>query len=438
MQAKTKLQVIKDSPQMVERAFLVGLQRQGENDADIQELLDELGELVTTMGVAVAGRLVARISAPSPRFLVGSGKAAEIVQQATDLGADVIVFDEALSPAQQRNWEKLSPKIAVIDRQEVILDIFGQRAKTREAELQIGLARAKYDLPRLKRRWTHLHRQRGAAGGHGMRGEGEQQIEVDSRMVKRRIGRLQQLLDEVRQKRHVQRRKRMRKPVPNCAIVGYTNAGKSSLLNRLTGAHAFVENKLFATLDPTIRRLVLPNQQELLLSDTVGFIRKLPHALIEAFKATLEEAALADFLIEVIDINSPRIDEHHQTTIEVLRELGAENKPRLVVFNKLDLNDDPFKPGRLALRFPDAAFISIRSGAGLDELANRLADEIGKHLELANLAIPVGRYDLVALLHRTSHIHSETVEDERILVQAAIPPALRTAFAPFLVPPQRH
>lgn len=430
---KTKRQMVGDTQRMVERALLVGIQHPGETEAAVSELLDELAELADTLGVGVAGRMTAKIATPSPRFFTGSGKAEEVVARARELEADVIIFDDALTPSQQRNWEGLTPDISVIERQEVILDIFGQRAKTREAELQIALARAHYDLPRLKRRWTHLHRQRGAAGGHGMRGEGEQQIEVDARMVRRKISRLQQQLEEVRLKRDVQRRRRMKKPVPNCAIVGYTNAGKSSLLNALTGADVFAENKLFATLDPTIRRLVLDNQQELLLSDTVGFIRKLPHDLIEAFKATLEEAALADFLIEVIDVNSPRIDQHHATTCEVLGELGAADKPRLVVFNKCDLVDDDFLIPRLARRFDGALFISAQTGAGLDDLRARLAAELGRELNLLRLRIPAARYDLVALLHRTSHVHEEKADEEYILVTAAIPVQTLPSVREFIV-----
>lgn len=434
MKHKTKLQTIRESPKMVEKALLVGIQHIGESEEHTQEMLDELAELTDTLGVGVIGRIIAKVTRPTPKFLTGSGKAEEILAHARELNADVIIFDDNLTPAQQRNWESLSTAIAIIDRQEVILDIFGRRAKTREAELQISLARAQYDLPRLKRRWTHLHRQRGAAGGRGMRGEGEQQLEVDSRLVRQRISRLEAQLKDVRKKREVQRRKRMKRPVPNCAIVGYTNAGKSSLLNSLTGADVFAEDKLFATLDPTIRRIVLANQQELLLSDTVGFIRKLPHGLIEAFKATLEEAALADFLIEVIDINSPAIDEHHQTTCEVLGELGGNDKNRILVFNKIDLVTDAFRIGQLSRRFENAVFISAHSGEGLDELRQRLADELGRLLNPTCLEIPIDRYDIVALLHRTSHIFDETIDEtgKHIHVEAAIPSQALNAVEAFI------
>lgn len=435
MRHKTKLQIIRETPRMVEKALLVGIQHINESTEHTREMLDELTELTDTLGVGVIGQIIAKVNKPTPKFLTGSGKAEEILAHARDIDADVVVFDDNLSPAQQRNWESLSTDIAIIDRQEVILDIFGQRAKTREAELQIALARAQYDLPRLKRRWTHLHRQRGAAGGHGMRGEGEQQLEVDARLVRRRIARLESQLDEVRKKRDIQRRKRMKRPVPNCAIVGYTNAGKSSLLNALTGADVFAEDKLFATLDPTIRRIILPNQQELLLSDTVGFIRKLPHGLIEAFKATLEEAALADFLIEVIDINSPAVDEHHQTTCEVLDELGGGDKTRIIVFNKIDLMTDDFRVGQLSRRFENAVFISAHSGEGLDQLQQRLADELGRFLDLTRLTVPIARYDIVALLHRSSQIFEETMDDsgECIHIEAAVPSQTLNAVKEFVI-----
>lgn len=421
MKRKTKLQTVRETPRMVERALLLGLQHGGEREDHVEEMLDELAELVDTLGVGVVGRLAARIVTPTPQYLTGSGKAREVIDYAHELNADVVVIDDDLSPAQQRNWEGLSSDLAIIDRQEVILDIFGQRARTKEAELQIALARSRYDLPRLKRRWTHLSRQRGAAGGRGLRGEGEQQLEVDARIVRRNIAKLESQLDQVRIKREVQRRKRMRKPVPNCAIVGYTNAGKSSLLNILTGAEVFAEDKLFATLDPTTRRIVLPNQQELVLSDTVGFIRKLPHGLVEAFKATLEEAALADFLIEVIDVNSPCIEEHHKTTNQVLAELGAGDRTRITVFNKTDLVVDEFRIPRLARRFEKAVFISARTGDGIEELEGRLAAELGRHLTVTEFTFPLRRYDLVALLHRTSHVYSEKVEEDRVHITAAVP-----------------
>ncbi len=424
------LHQIKEDEKKVERAFLIGVQTPETSSEDVTELLDELGELSITLGLEVIGYYTVRLRKQQSRYLVGSGKAQEIVDEARRAKADVIVFDEELSPSQQRNWEKLA-KMAVIDRQEVILDIFLSRAQTREAALQVSLAQAEYELPRLKRRWTHLSRQRGTSGVAGLRGEGEQQIEVDYRLVQSRISRLKQQLEEVRKQRAVQRSKRLQKPVPVAAIVGYTNAGKSSLLNAMTKARVFVENKLFATLDPTVRRIVLPNQQELLLSDTVGFIRKLPHLLIEAFNATLEETLNADFLVEVIDVSSNQVEEHHRTTRKVLAELGAEKKPVLTVFNKVDLLADRFALRRLKRRFPDAVFVSAKTGEGLDLLVDKLSEELDRSLEEVELVIPHTRYDLVNLLHRTSHVKKERYTADGILLEAAVPRGVMPAIANF-------
>jgi GTP-binding protein HflX len=418
------------NPQRVQRALLVAVEYPESSADDCQEMLSELEQLTDTLGIPTVDRMRVRIAKPSPRHLIGSGKAAQVVERARQQQADVIIFDDPLTPSQQRNWETLAD-LAVIDREEVILDIFGQRAHTKEAELQIALARAEYDLPRLKRRWTHLSRQRGMRGGAGLRGEGEQQIEIDYRLVQREVAQLKRRLAEVRKKRQVQRKKRMKKPVPNAVIVGYTNAGKSSLLNALTGAHVFTENKLFATLDPTTRRIVLPNQQELLLSDTVGFIRKLPHSLIEAFKATLEEVVLADFIVEVIDVTSHRIDDHLQTTRDVLEELGVADKRRLTVFNKVDLVEDALELRRLARRFPDAVFISARSGDGIAELTARLAAELELELSPVRLLIPHNRYELVALLHRTANIKQEKNSMEGVRIEASVPPATLAAVKEF-------
>src|SRR5580658_1029890 len=290
-----------------QRAFLIGVQTPEMPEGEGEELLAELTELVENLGLSVVRTVFVKLRAPSPALFLGKGKSEELAALAKEDGAEVIVFDSALSPAQQRNWEELAG-MAVIDRQEVILEVFADRAHTREAILQVALARQEYSLPRLKRAWTHLSRQRG--GGTGARGQGETQLEEDRRIVRDRIAHLRVQLVEVVRQRGVQRARRLRVPLPTAAIVGYTNAGKSSLLNRLTGASVFVEDKLFATLDPTTRQLQLANNQKLLVTDTVGFIRRLPHGLVEAFKATLEEVLVADFLIHVIDITSPHFEKH--------------------------------------------------------------------------------------------------------------------------------
>jgi len=313
-----------------ERAFLVGVQTADMAAGEAAELLTELHELVENLRIGIVGRELVNLRKPTPATLIGSGKTEEIIAQAKALEADLIVFDESLTPAQQRNWEKLS-EIAVIDREEVILDIFADRAQTREAVLQVALARMEYSLPRLTRAWTHLSRQRGKGK---MGGEGETQLEQDRRQVNDRITRLKRELIEVQKQRGVQRHKRQRVPVPTASIVGYTNAGKSSLLNRLTGAHVLAEDKLFATLDPTTRQLLLRGNQKLLVTDTVGFIRRLPHRLVEAFKATLEETIVADFLIHVLDVTNASVEHHHATTLSVLAELGAAEKTIATVFQQ--------------------------------------------------------------------------------------------------------
>ncbi|MDQ3545541.1 MAG: GTPase HflX, partial [Verrucomicrobiota bacterium] len=311
---------IKAKDKAVERALLVGAYISAELKTEAQNLLEELAELVETLGIPIVGRDLISYRENHARYLIGSGKAQEIVERAKELECDVLIFDNELSPSQQRNWEELAG-MTVADRQEIILDIFGARAHTREARIQVDLARMQYSLPRLTRAWSHLGQQ---GGGIGAKGEGESQLEQDKRKIRLQIDRLKGELEDVRRARATQRKDRKRAPVPNAAIVGYTNVGKSSLLRRLTGADVFVENKLFATLDTTTRKIALPNKQPLLLTDTVGFVRKLPHQLIEAFNATLEEAALADFLIHVLDASQDEVMAFYNTTMNVLGKLGAE------------------------------------------------------------------------------------------------------------------
>src|SRR3984957_2333877 len=318
-----------------QRAFLIGVQTPEMPEGEGEELLAELTELVENLGLSVVRTVFVKLRAPSPALFLGKGKSEELAALANEDEAEVIVFDSALSPAQQRNWEELAG-MAVIDRQEVILEVFADRAHTREAVLQVALARMEYSLPRLTRAWTHLSRQRGKGS---MGGEGETQLEQDRRRVRNRIAHLKEELAQVVRQRAVQRTRRVRVPLPTASIVGYTNAGKSSLLNALTGSSVLAENKLFATLDPTTRQLVLPCNQKLLVDDTVGFIRRLPHGLVEAFKAPLGGVLVADFLIHVADITSPHFEKHRATTLSVLAELGAGDRPDVNVFNKVDLAD---------------------------------------------------------------------------------------------------
>ena len=412
----------------LERAFLVGVQTAEMQPGEGAELLTELTELVENLRLTVTHATLVPLRKPTPATLLGSGKTAELIEQAKADGAEVIVIDETLTPGQQRNWEELSG-LAVIDRQEVILEIFADRAHTREATLQVALARMEYSLPRLTRAWTHLSRQRGKGS---MGGEGETQLEQDRRVVRDRIAQLKAELKDVVQQRGVQRRKRLRVPIPTSAIVGYTNAGKSSLLNALTGAHVLAENKLFATLDPTTRQLVLPGNQKLLVTDTVGFIRRLPHGLVEAFKATLEEVIVADFLIHVLDVSNVNFEKHHATTLAVLAELGAANQPTLTVFNKNDLADDTLRTRARQLA-PDGLFVSAKTGAGLPELVERCRELLGHQQGNADLLVPHGRYDVIARLHQLGHIHAQEHRDDGVFIQGRYPLTHAGFFEPFVV-----
>jgi GTP-binding protein HflX len=419
---------IKRREKMVERALLVSAytDKAGKEDAD--DLLDELGELVRTLGVPVVGRMLAYNRAPQARLLVGSGKAEEVCEYARSLQCDVIIFDNELTPAQQRNWENLA-KITIIDRQEIILDIFGARAQTREAKIQVDLARMTYSLPRLTRAWGHLGKQ---GGGIGAKGEGESQLEQDKRKIRGQMDRLKQDLAEVRRNRANQRKDRKRAPVPNAAIVGYTNAGKSSLLRRLTGANVLIEDALFATLDTTTRKIDLPNKRPLLLTDTVGFIRKLPHQLVESFNATLEEAVLADFLVHLLDASHPRVLEFYGTTMKVLDGLGADAKKMLTVFNKIDRVQDPMTRAMLKNAHPEALFISVHSGEGLDVLVDRLGDLVGEGTSEILLLIPHDRTELLARLHREGTVHESAYEEHFCRIRATVPARLRELMAPYV------
>ena len=397
------------------------------------ETLAELTLLADTLGVETLQTMLVKIREPQPRFLIGAGKSDEIVALARQIGAELIIFDDPLSPSQQRNWEKLAG-MPVIDRQEVILDIFKLHARTKEAVLQVELAKARYDLPRLRRRWLHFSRQRGMGGGMGGgRGEGEQQVELDARMIKNRITRLQELLAEVTKTRHNQRSLRQKKAVPVAAIVGYTNAGKSCLFNRLTESAVLVQDKLFATLDPTMRRLPLPGKQELLLTDTVGFVRKLPHQLVEAFKSTLEVVTDADFLIEVLDVTSPEAETHHATTWAVLTEIGASLLPVITVYNKTDLLAEPLSQQRLRRKDHTALFLSAKTGDGVPKLLERLTAQIAHARRQVELHLPPERYDILALLHRTSQIMELEYTGDGIRVSASVSPAIAGQLAEFEV-----
>ena len=409
---------VRERPNLVQRALLVGIYQEKAEEAEALDLIDELHELVSTLGIGIVGTITARVQKTNARYLTGTGKAKEIIDRAKELQADCIIFDNEISPMQQRAWEEDSG-IAVIDRHEIILDIFDRRARSREARLQVDLARMAYSIPRLKRMWGHLDRQGG--GGFAARGEGETQLEVDRRLARERIGRLRDELSEVRKQRATQRKERIKDGLPHLAIVGYTNAGKSTLLNRLTGADVLAEDKLFATLDTTTRRFEMPDGQQALLTDSVGFIRRLPHDLVESFKATLEEALLADFLLHVLDASDPRVYRFYETTLSVLQELGAGEKRSLVVLNKVDKITDPAWRAQLERHFDQAVMISSQTGEGLDVLMARLNEMLYDRVVRLSLRVPMARADLLALIHREGKIISTEYEGNDALVQAILP-----------------
>jgi GTP-binding protein HflX len=428
---------VRQKPEMVERALLVRFCFDPREMDEAESLLEELGELVKTLGIEVVDSVLARCRDMHKKLLCGTGKADEIVSLARAHDCDVIVIDNGLAPSQQREWEKLAD-LCVIDREEVILDIFAKRAQTKEARLQVELARMQYALPRLARMWGHLDREGGSGGGQGggaARGMGEKQIEVDRRLANLSIDRCKRELEQVRKQRRTQRKEREKLETPHAAIVGYTNAGKSTLLNALSGADVMAKDMLFATLDTTTRRIDLPDGQPLLLTDTVGFVRNLPHRLVEAFKATLEEAVLADFLIHVLDATSPEIERFHRTTLEVLDELGAEGKPAITVLNKIDRVEDPEQIASLARMFPDALRVSAVTHAGLDRLLDACSTALADRVRCLDYRIPQQRADLVGLLHRDAKVLSTDYEGNDILVRAVVPPMLAGRLEAFVAQP---
>jgi len=410
------------------KAFLVTLQPPGQSDAEAASHLDELKGLVKTLGMVTLEGIVVKHRESHPRLLVGSGKAEEITKRSTDCGADVVVFDDELSPSQQRNWET-DTGLTVIDRQEVILEIFSERAFTREAVLQVALARMQYSLPRLARSYSDLSRQRG--GARGNRGGGEMQLEVDRRVILDKIDKLKGELESVRRHRDRTRQRREKGSLPTASIVGYTNAGKSTLLNLFTDAGVLQEDKLFATLDPTTRRTALGGGVEILLTDTVGFIQKLPHHLVDAFRSTLEEAVQADFLIHLVDASHDDWDTHRKTTLSVLGSLGAGEKPQILVFNKIDaLGDEVLRRG-LEIQFPEALFVSLHQGTGVEELKHTMAATVKRLHAPRLLRLPLDRGDLVGYLYKNAQVLAERYTETAIEIEALVPPSALAAVAAF-------
>ena len=416
-------------PTATEKTVLVGLEHDGVTRWDLEESLSELRELAATAGATVVDTVTQKLQHPTAPYYIGKGKAEEVAAICTEHGAGSIIFDDELSPAQGRNLESVTSK-KILDRTQLILDIFARRARSREGRLQIELAQLQYLLPRLTRMWTHLSRQ---TGGIGTRGPGETQLEVDRRRVQERIARLQKDLEEVRKHRAIQREGRARHQWPVVAIVGYTNAGKSSLLNRLTKAGVLAEDKLFATLDPTTRQFVLPNKLKVLFTDTVGFIRKLPTTVIESFKATLEELKSADLLVHVVDVSHPQWEEHIAATESVISELDAAGKHTLIVFNKIDRVSNPEAIEAALARYPHSVAVSVKTGENLEQFVDELQNQLSAWRLRQKFRIPQSDSVALAELHRAGHVVEIAYEGDDALVTAHIPPALETKFARYAV-----
>ena len=411
-----------------ERALLIGLERDGVSKWDLRDSMEELRELASSAGAEVVDTVTQKLPKPTAPFYIGKGKAEAIKESVQSRGVTSVIFNDELSPAQGRNLENLLSR-KVLDRTQLILDIFAQRARSREGRLQIELAQLQYLLPRLTRMWHHLSRQ---TGGIGTRGPGETQLEVDRRRVQDRIARLERELEGVRKVRNVQRQGRKRHQWPVAAVVGYTNAGKSTLLNLMTGADVLAVDKLFATLDPTTRSFTLPNKQRVLLTDTVGFLRNLPHTLIESFKATLEEVSEADLLIHVVDLSHPRVDEQMAAVDSVIKELDAFGKQTLIVFNKIDLLENPDLASIYCRRFPGSVAISAKMGQGIDQFVDALQSALSAWRLRSHFRIPLSESNLIAELHRVGHVLELRYDNDYAVITAHVPPHLEQKLTGFI------
>jgi GTP-binding protein HflX len=422
--------LVSKSNRRTEHVFLVGVELKSRDRAELRESLDELAELAQTAGAEVAGDGIQKMESLNAATFIGKGKAEEFGKFCKANDVDTVIFDDELSPAQSRNLEKIF-ECKILDRTALILDIFAQRARTREGKMQIELAQLQHLLPRLTKFWGHLSRQ---AGGIGMRGgEGESQLEADRRKVGERIYKIERDLDAVRRQRATQRAGRQRSNWPLASIVGYTNAGKSTLLNALTGSEVLAEDKLFATLDPTTRRLRLPTNQNVLLTDTVGFIKKLPHGLVEAFKATLEEVVQADLLLHVVDMSHPQAEEQIAAVNSVLKEIGAEGKPVLMVFNKMDKLNGSGALNCWQEKFSNAVGISATTGEGITHLLAELGTQLRPTREFLELKIPHEQSAVIARLHKVGQVIERRYNGNTAKFKVRIPPQHHAEFAPYIL-----
>ncbi|HMO57860.1 MAG TPA: GTPase HflX [Roseiflexaceae bacterium] len=402
-----------------------------------EDSLKELGLLCDTAGLDVVGSTYQRLKQTFPKHFIGPGKVEEIALLREELRYDLVVFDDELSPGQTRNLEE-ALKTRVLDRTGLILDIFATHARTHEGRIQVELAQYKYLLPRLRRQWTHLERQ--AGGVVGLRGPGETQLEVDRRLIGRRIAWLEEQINELHRQRELYRERRRRNGVPIVALVGYTNAGKSTLMNALASADVRAEDRLFATLDPTTRQVTLPGGGQVLLTDTVGFIQKLPTQLVASFRATLEEIGEADLLLHVLDISHKNAVQQIEVVLETLEDLAATGQPMIMVLNKIDRLGDVTE-AELAQRMSDLGLpadcvvVSAARGNGIDTLLRRMEATLGESMEQLTAFIPYQRNDLLALWHQRGLIDEERYEAEGTFVSGRLPAMLARQFAPFVIQP---
>ena len=424
-----------------ERGYLVGISLQRERALlSADESLDELTLLAETAGINVVGRTWQRLRQINSKTLIGTGKLQEILDEVMLNEADVVIFDEELSPRHQRELEKrLGESIRILDRSALILDIFAQHARTSEGALQVELAQYEYLLPRLTRQWTHLARQaggggaRGGSGGVGLRGPGETQLEVDRREITRKITKLKQELDHVRAHRNLHRQRRRSSGLPLVALVGYTNAGKSTLINALTDAEVLVADQLFATLDPTTRRVQLPDRREVLLTDTVGFIQKLPTTLIAAFRATLEEVIEADLLLHVADVSHPHATQHIEAVEDTLAEIDASSMPRILVLNKTDRLAGPPQSFHLVDTYQSTVAISAREKQGLGELLDAMQAALSLQMTSLEVVIPYQTGRVYSDLYEKGFIQSERTSSDGWRLSLRVPTALCESYQRFAI-----
>ncbi len=425
-----------------ERAFLVGVDIYNQDKLlSLEDSLTELSLLAQTAGLDIAGQAYQKLDRPNPQTLIGPGKVQEILILANEVRADLILFDEELSPRHLRELEHIfGEEIRIIDRTALILDIFAQHAQTREGSLQVELAQYEYRLPRLTRAWTHLARQAGGGGGRsgsvggvGLRGPGETQLEVDRRDIRRRIIYLKEKLEKVRTHRQQYRSRRRRSQMPVVALVGYTNAGKSTLLNKLSNADIYVADQLFATLDPTTRRVELPGGRPVLFTDTVGFIQKLPTSLIASFRATLEEIADADLLLHVIDISHNNAIAQAEAVHETLIEIEADNIPVISILNKIDLLIDPEGARNTLIAFPQSVAISALTGEGIQELLNTVEGILYSSNRTISVRLPYQKGGLISLFHDVGQVEHIEHDESEVIIRGEIPDRFLSKFQPYLV-----